>query len=193
MQETNEQLSMEEYLELAPVLEELRFLWLEGVPEFGPGAIENFLKLRSLMPHVMMAGGEQRWNRYMFREWIERGAFDVVQADCNLIGITEGWYVAGLANLRKKVYVPHCWHSGLTIMQNAALVAAIPNRLILERNVTFNYLQNGVFKEPLVAKRGYMDLPNRPGFGLELIPDIEKKFPYIPGSYEKPNPDLPTS
>ena len=35
---------------------------------------------------------------------------------------------------------------------------------------------------------GYMDLPNRPGFGVELIADVEKKFPFAEGSYMRPNP-----
>ena len=193
IQETNEQLSMEEYLQLAPVLEELRFLWLEGVPESGPQAIDNFLKLRSMMPHVMMSGGETKTTRFAFKEWIDRGAFDVVQPDCNLASITEAWSIAHLAQLKHKVCCPHCWHGGLTLMQAASLTAAIPNRLMLEHNKTLNYLQEGVFKEPLVANRGYMDVPNKPGFGLEVIPDIEKKFPYIPGRYDRPNPDLPAS
>ena len=29
-----------------------------------------------------------------------------------------------------------------------------------------------------------------PGFGTELITDIEKKFPYLPGAFDKPNPDF---
>ena len=49
-----------------------------------------------------------------------------------------------------------------------------------------------IFKEPLVVRNGYMDLPNKPGFGIEVIEGIGKKFPYLPGSYAKPNPDLPT-
>jgi L-alanine-DL-glutamate epimerase-like enolase superfamily enzyme len=44
----------------------------------------------------------------------------------------------------------------------------------------------------LVVKKGYMDLPNKPGFGVEVIEDVAKKFPYLPGSYARPNPDLPS-
>ena len=39
-----------------------------------------------------------------------------------------------------------------------------------------------------------MDLPNKPGFGVELAGGAEalaRKFPYLPGAYDKPNPDLP--
>jgi L-alanine-DL-glutamate epimerase-like enolase superfamily enzyme len=32
-----------------------------------------------------------------------------------------------------------------------------------------------------------MTLPDKPGFGVELIDDIEAKFPFQPGTYQKPN------
>jgi len=192
IQEANMRLSLEEALELAPVLEELRFLWFEEpVRVNGPEAIDNYNRIRSRMPHVMVSGGESRPNRFDFKDWIERGAYDIVQPDCNVTGVTEAWNIARVAHLRKKYCCPHDWHGGLTIMANAALVAAIPNHLVLEHNVTFSYLREGVFKEPLLARHGYIDLPDKPGLGVEVIPDIEKKFPYLPGSFDKPNPDLP--
>jgi len=192
IQEANMRLSLDECLELAPVLEELHFLWLEEpVRVNGNDAIDNYIKIRQRMPHVMVSGGESRPHRFDFKDWIDRGAYDIVQPDCNVMGVTEAWHVARMANLRGKYCCPHDWHGGLTIMANAALVAAIPNHLVLEHNVTFNALREGVFKEPLLARHGYIDVPNKPGFGVELIPDIEKKFPYLPGSFDKPNPDLP--
>ena len=73
-------------------------------------------------------------------------------------------------------------------MANAHFAAGIPNRHMLELNQTYNPLKEGVFKEPVVVENGYMDLPDKPGFGVEVIDDIEKKFPWVPGSYDKPNP-----
>ena len=35
-------------------------------------------------------------------------------------------------------------------------------------------------KEPLTVENGMMQLPDKPGFGVELIADVEKKFPYVP-------------
>ena len=32
-----------------------------------------------------------------------------------------------------------------------------------------------------------MTLTNRPGFGVELIDDLENKFPFVEGSYLKQN------
>ncbi len=78
-------------------------------------------------------------------------------------------------------------------MANAALVAAIPNRHLLELNQTYNPFKEEIFKDPLVVRHGYMDLHNKPGFGMELRPGIAEKFPYIPGRYDRPNPDLPSA
>ena len=38
---------------------------------------------------------------------------------------------------------------------------------------------------------GVAPVPEKPGFGVELVDDIFLKFPYIPGEDNRPNPDLP--
>ena len=73
-------------------------------------------------------------------------------------------------------------------MANAHFAAGIPNRHMLELNQTYNPLKEGVFKDPLVVKNGHMTLTDKPGYGVEVIDNISKKFPFVPGSYEKPNP-----
>ena len=150
MQEANKRWSLEECLEICPVLEELKVLW--------------------------------------FEEPIKTN--DIVQPDTNTTGITRAWHVARLAHRNGKPCCPHNWHGGLTTMANAALVAAIPNHLVLELNQTLNPFKEEIFVDPLVVNNGYMDLPSKPGFGVEVIPDAEKKYPYIPGRYNKPNPKL---
>jgi galactonate dehydratase len=37
----------------------------------------------------MVSGGESRGDRFSFKEWIDRNAYDIVQPDCNVTGITE--------------------------------------------------------------------------------------------------------
>ena len=67
----------------------------------------------------------------------------------------------------------------------------IPNRHMLELNQTYNPFKEEIFQDPLVVRKGYMDLHNKPGYGMELKPGIAEKFPYLPGRYDGPNPDLP--
>jgi L-alanine-DL-glutamate epimerase-like enolase superfamily enzyme len=193
MQEANMRLTLEQALELCPVLEELKFLWFEEpIIASREGAIDGYIRIKGALPTVMVSGGESLGMRFDFKPWIDRGGYDIVQPDCNQVGVTEAWHIARVANLRKKYCCPHNWHGGLTTMANAALVAAIPNHLVLELNQSYNPLKEEIFKEPLVVKKGYMDLPNKPGFGVEVIEDVAKKFPYLPGSYARPNPDLPS-
>jgi len=73
-------------------------------------------------------------------------------------------------------------------MANAHFVAGIPNGEYCELNQTCNPLKEEIFKEPLTVENGMMELPDKPGFGVELIADVEKKFPFVPGGYSKPNP-----
>jgi L-alanine-DL-glutamate epimerase-like enolase superfamily enzyme len=193
IQEANMRFTLEEALELCPVLEELKFLWFEEpINRQKEGAMEGYIQIGKALPMVLVSGGETLENRFDFKPWIDRGAYGIAQPDCNQLGVTDAWTIARMAHLRKKHCCPHNWHGGLTTMANAALVAAIPNRLMLELNQTYNPLKEDIFKEPLVVKKGYMDLPNKPGYGVELIEDVEKKFPYLPGAYAKPNPDLPS-
>jgi galactonate dehydratase len=193
MQESNMRLTLEEALELCPVLEELKFLWFEEpINASREGAIDGYIRIKGALPTVMVSGGESLGMRFDFKPWIDRNAYDIVQPDCNLVGVSEAWHIARVGNLKKKYCCPHNWHGGLTTMANAALVAAIPNRLVLELNQTYNPLKEEIFKEPLVVKKGYMDLPSKPGFGVEVIEDVAKKFPYLPGSYARPNPELPS-
>ena len=192
MQESNMRLTLDECLELCPVLDELNFLWFEEpVRAYEAGALENHLRIKQALKKVKISGGESRGSRFDFKEWIDRGAYDIVQPDCNVTGITEAWHIARIADLKGLACCPHNWHGGLTTMANAALVAAIPNHLVLELNQTFNPFKEEIFKEPLVVRNGYMDLPRKPGFGMELNPGIAARFPYIPGNYWKPNPKLP--
>jgi L-alanine-DL-glutamate epimerase-like enolase superfamily enzyme len=192
MQEANMRWTLEECLEICPVLEELKFLWFEEpVRTRNPGALEAYIRINQALPNVMVSGGEQLINRFDFKEWVDRNAYDIVQPDCNTTGITEAWHIARLAHLKGKYCCPHNWHGGLTTMSNAHLVAAIPNHLLLELNQTYNPFKEELFKDPLVVRKGYLDLPNKPGYGVELIPGIEKKFPYLPGSYNRPNLELP--
>ncbi|MBI4889170.1 MAG: mandelate racemase/muconate lactonizing enzyme family protein [Acidobacteria bacterium] len=191
MQESNMRLTLDECLELAPVLEELKFAWFEEpVKTSEPAALENHLRIKAALPTVKVSGGESRGDRFEFKEWIDRGAYGIVQPDANVTGLTEAWHIARIAALHGMPCCPHNWHGGLTTMANAALVAAIPNRLMLELNQTYNPFKEEIFADPLVVRNGYMQLPARPGFGMTLKPGLERRFPFIPGNYWKPNPRL---
>lgn len=174
---------------LCPVLEDLKIYWYEEpMNQWEEGSVDRHLQIKEAMPSVMVSGGERFTNRLQLHEWITTGAYDIIQSDCNFTGISEGWHIAQVAHMYGRLQCPHNWHGGLTTMANIHFVAGVPNGHMCELNQTYNPLKEEIFKEPLTVKNGYMDLPDKPGFGVEIIEDVEKKFPYVPGSYLKPNP-----
>ena len=191
MLEANGRWSLEECLELCPVLEELKFLWFEAPTRTrGEEGIQAYIKISEALPTVMIANGETWVNRFIFSEWIDRDAVGVINPDCVVCGLTEAWHIARMGHLKGKHCCTHNWHGGLQTMANASIMAAVPNALIFERHTYYNLLKDEVFKEPLIVKNGYMDLPDKPGFGVELVPDIARKFPYNPASYSIRNPRM---
>jgi len=186
--------SFEEITEqLCPVLEDLKFYWYEEpMNQWEEGAVERHHKIKAAMPSVMISGGERFTNRFQLQQWISEGAYDIIQSDCNLTGISENWHISRMANLYGRLQCPHNWHGGLTTISNIHFVAGAPNGHMCEINQTYNPFKEGLFKEPLTVVDGYMSLPDKPGFGVELIEGIDKKFPWVPGSYLKQNPLIPT-
>jgi L-alanine-DL-glutamate epimerase-like enolase superfamily enzyme len=183
--------------ELCPALEELKFYWYEEpIPWSHPHALEQHLAINEAMPSVMVSGGESWWNRYQVQPYVAAGAMNIIQTDANLSGISEGWHIGQTIEANGQMYCPHNWVGGLTTIANIHLVAGVPCGHMCELNQTFNPLKWEIFKEPYPIENGVLTIPEKPGFGVELIDDIEKKFPWVPGNYYKKNPvfeglDLP--
>jgi L-alanine-DL-glutamate epimerase-like enolase superfamily enzyme len=99
--------------------------------------------------------------------------------------------MARMAHTRGKLLCPHNWQDGLITAANAHLMAAVPNRFLLESNMTPNPFKEGLFKEKLAVKDGYLDVPTKPGLGVELKEGLEEQYPPLPGNWNRPDPDMP--
>lgn len=184
--EGNGLFTLQQSLELAPALDELKFSWFEKpMTEEGDDAIDNYLKVREALKSVKVSGLEKEMKIDKIMDWLELGAIDIIQPDCSIAGITESWYMARMAAIRDKQFCPHNYQCGFTTMQNAHLAAGNPNLLLLEMCECFDPLREKVFKEPLIFKNGYIELSDKPGFGVEAAEDLARKFPYIPNHYQK--------
>jgi L-alanine-DL-glutamate epimerase-like enolase superfamily enzyme len=188
IQEANQRWSMDQVAEICPVLEELKFLWFEEPVRKN---IDNYVKIKKLLPTVKISGGETVPTRSELVEWMDRGAYDIVQPGCDDAGVTEAWYMARMAHTRGKLLCPHNWQDGLITAANAHLMAAVPNRFLLESNMTPNPFKEGLFKEKLAVKDGYLDVPTKPGLGVELKEGLEEQYPPLPGNWNRPDPDMP--
>ncbi len=188
IQECNAQWNMEQVMQFIPEAEKMNLLWIEDPTfRFGEEARENYVKIKAALTRVKLSyGGDTMDNRFQYKEWIDRKAMDIVQPDSGVMGLTEVWYVSKMAHLQGLQCAPHNWHGALLTIANATLAASIPNLIMLEINQTFNPLRTELFKEPWTMKDGYLKIPEGPGFGVEVIENPGKKFPYIEGRYDRP-------
>lgn len=185
--EGNGLFTLEQSLEIAPALDELRFLWFEKpMSEEGEDALDNYIKVREILKTAKISGLEKEMKIDKVMDWLDAGATDIIQPDCSIAGITESWYMAKMAAFREKQFCPHNYQCGFTTLQNAHLAAALPGNLfLLEMCECFDPLREGVLKEPLNFTNGYLELNDKPGLGIEPADNLESRFPYIPGPFQK--------
>jgi len=140
IQEANMRWSAAQCVEIAPVLEELKFLWFEEPTRRTP---QDYLAVKKALPTVKISGGEKRGNRAENAEMVDSGAYDIVQHSCDDAGVTEAWHMARMAHMRNKLLCPHNWGDGLMAVENAHLMAASPNRFLLEMNRVWLFQVDG--------------------------------------------------
>jgi len=121
--------------------------------------------------HIPIAAGENEFTRWGARDLITAKAVDIVQCDTVLAGgISEGRKIAALASAFHLRMSPH----GNPHMA-AHLVASLPNALIMETYPAVESQYNLAL--PLFpVKDGYIELPNKPGLGIDPDPEIVKKY-----------------
>jgi D-arabinonate dehydratase len=113
-----------------------------------------------------VAIGEFESGRWAFREILQQEAADILRPDATLIGgISEWLKVAGLAAAWDVPIVPHFFPD-----VHAHLAAAVPQASMVEVMVPpYDTVQfNRLLRDPLRITEGCVEVPERPGLGLEI-------------------------
>jgi galactonate dehydratase len=161
---------------LAEALKPNRPLFLEE-----PLRPENVDALARVAAHtdVPIATGEMLYTKFQFRELLVKQAADVIQPDvCCAGGILECKKIAAMAEAFYVVVAPHNPMGPVATAVNVHLVATLPNFLILEYHPDDEAPRRDLIDEPMVLKDGYLQLPTRPGLGLELNEDAFARYPF---------------
>ena len=75
---------------------------------------------------------------------------------------------------------PHNPMGPLATVINVHLAACIPNFLILEYIPDDGPIRKDLLKEPLKPSKGYLPVPDKPGWGVELNEAAFAEYPYRP-------------
>lgn len=152
-------------IQVANRLREMDLLFLEE-PVFAddiPGLSE--FKRGTDIP---LATGEHEYTKFGVRDLLQARAADYVQCDAvRCGGYTESLKIIGMTQAWNVFYAPHCME-----YMHMHLMSAAPNAAFLERLLIYEELSDMVFVNPPQPKDGYLELPDKPGLGLEVNMDV---------------------
>jgi D-galactarolactone cycloisomerase len=161
-------------IRLGRLIEPLGIAWFEEpVP---PEDLEGYLQVKRALS-MPISGGEAEYSRFGFRDLVARRCVDILQPDiCACGGFTEAARIAALANTWGVTVYPHVWGSAVGLhasMQWAASLppnpfALIPGELWFELDRTANPFREGLAAKPLKRAGAIIEVPQRPGLGLEV-------------------------
>jgi len=170
--------SYERALKMAKKLEKLNVYWLEE-----PLHHEAHRDLARLAAEVdiLIAGGEDESGLHRFKDLLDHDCFDVIQPDVHLSGgILQCRKIAAIAESMNKLFVPHTWDTGINLAAGLQLIGSVPNCSFVEYCIDLPAFHQGydpLLKNPIeLSKDGYVNIPNRPGLGVEIDQDAVSRY-----------------
>jgi len=156
------------------------YFFEEPVP---PEDVRALKKVSSSL-NVPVATGERLFTRFGFKDVLESHAADIIQPDpCHAGGLSE---VRRIAAMAEAYFVRVAPHNPLGPVSTAACIqidACTPNFLIQEVALYDRFGADWVkdfVEEPIKIERGYAEIPDKPGLGVELNLDAIREHPYTP-------------
>ena len=138
-----------------------------------PDDVEGHRRIREGVAPVAVASGEMCPNRILFKQFIMRGAIDVVQIDaCRLGGVNE---VLAVLLMAAKYELPVCPHAGgvglCEYVQHLAMIDYLAFAGTKQNRVAeyVDHLHEH-FLDPCVVRNGAYLVPEAPGYSIEMKP-----------------------
>jgi L-alanine-DL-glutamate epimerase-like enolase superfamily enzyme len=159
-------------IQLGKALEPVDPMWLEDpVPPENPEAMKRVTDA----VNVPICTGENLYGRHGFRKLIELQACDVVHIDIPKSGgLLEAKRIADLADMYYIWTAAHNPASPLGTIASAHAAASMRDFRIHELAKYIDWWQDLVIHEGPIFDGGYLTIQDKPGYGVELNPDVAK-------------------
>ena len=164
-------------------LAEYKLLFIEEA--IGYNDVVGYIKLREALAPlgIGVAGGEQAPDAITFKQMLAGGGLTHCQIDgARVGGVNELFAIVAMAG---KFGVPVCPHSGgIGLGQLVGAMSIFDQAWFGSEGRWLEYLeflQLGVFKNPLVVRDGHYVLPSAPGWGLEMEEEFVARYSYPDG------------
>jgi galactonate dehydratase len=145
---------------------------------------QNNEALREIANHTStpIATGERMFSRWEFKNLLQDGYVDIIQPDLSHAGgISEVKKIAAMAESYDVAVAPHCPLGPIALAACIQLDACTPNVFIQEQSLGIHYNKGGelldYLKDPSIYQYsdGYIELPTRPGLGIEMNEEFIEK------------------
>ncbi|SFE93153.1 mandelate racemase/muconate lactonizing enzyme family protein [Roseivivax sediminis] len=182
MVDANHCYSVPNAIRIGRKLQELDIDWFEE--PISPEDVDGYVEVTRALD-MAVAGGENDFTRFGFRDKIVRKAMDIVQPDvCAAGGLTESKKIAAMASAHGVECVPHAWGSAVGLAATIHFLASLPDQppclvpqpVLLEFEQEENPFRDFLATEPIVQKQGIVAVPGGPGLGIEIDREIIKKY-----------------
>jgi D-arabinonate dehydratase len=167
MVDVNQKLDVLDNIVLARALEPFDLVWYEE-PVLADDLAACAEVARAI--RIPVATGENNYTRYEFRDLIDRGAARYLMPDvCRANGFSETLRIGRLAAAHSGVKVsPHVVHE-----LSLHVACALDNAFLVE---WIDWAPADLFTGMPACEDGVFHAPDRPGHGIDLAPDAERKY-----------------
>jgi galactonate dehydratase len=166
-------------LQAAGAMAQYRPTWFEEPLDHSNISAMAELARRSPVP---LATGESFSNKQQFAELLKHGVVDIWQPEpLNLGGLFATRKVADLVDAHYGVVAPHSAQGPVCSVACVQLSASLPNFFLQEIFDDFNESwERRLVDHPVEVVDGYIEIPDRPGLGIELNMEEIQLHPYLP-------------
>ena len=165
-------------------IEDTHPLFVEDPIAPGNNEAMAYVTAKSAIP---VATGERLHTIYEFQDLLDRHACDYVRISLTTVGgITGARKIAALAETKMCPVIPHNPLSPVCTAAEIQFCAGIDNLLICEfpdpegrLKGDKNHRKCELVTNYLTPVDGFITTPDAPGIGIDLVEDVEKKFPPV--------------
>jgi L-fuconate dehydratase len=183
MVDANQRWGVNEAIERTNQLAELKPWWMEEPTS--PDDILGHARIRQACTPVRIATGEHCHNRIMFKQLFQAKAIDVCQIDsCRVAGVNENLAILLMA---AKSGIPVCPHAGgvglCEYVQHLSIFDFLRVSCTMEDRV-IEYVDHlhEHFLDPVHIVRGRYQVPQAPGYSIEIKPESLERYSYPGGA-----------
>ena len=143
--------------------------------------------------NIPIATGERLFSKYDFKRLLKIGGVDIIQPDLSHAGgLTEVRKIASMAEAFDVALAPHCPLGPIALASCLNVDAVSYNAVIQEQSIGIHYnvgksvLDYVKNQEDFQFQNGFVDLPVKPGLGVEVNKDLVLQENQNPHHWKNP-------